>query len=214
VRIWGNDQEGNPFTEHVCTIDISHKGASIAAVKTTLVPGDTVGLQYRNRQARYRVAWIAPSRTGQGHNVGLECIQVGKELWPVDTPAEGEDSYTAAEAKLRLERTQEDRRVQTRYPVSGAARVRGLDGEGGRWTKLGDISLTGCYLHTTDPLNVGRSVSLLIKVGNQEFEAVAIVRSSIPGIAMGLEFTFLHNSERVTLRAIIARLKELDLVAD
>jgi len=212
VRIWGNDDKGKPFAEHVCTIDISNKGASVAGVRAPLSPGSTVGLQYRNRQARFRVAWIAPAETAQGQNVGLESMQPEKELWPVATPTEGEDPYTPAEARLRQERAMEDRRIHTRYPVSGAARVRGLDGDGGHWAKLGDISLGGCYVHTAGPLEVGRSLSLVVKVGNHQFEAVAIVRSSCPGIAMGLEFTFLSNTDRSTLRSIIARLKELDTV--
>lgn len=213
VRIWGNDREGKPFAEHVCTIDISNKGASLACVRASVSKDDTLGLQYRNRQARFRVAWVAASPTGQGNNIGLESLQPGKELWPVETPTEGADHYVPAESRLRQERpVKDDRRSQTRYPVSGAAYVKGLDGSGGRWTKLEDLSLTGCYLHTSEPADVGRSLSLLIKAADQEFEAVGIVRSTYPGLAMGLEFTFLSNSARSSLRSAISRLKELDVV--
>jgi hypothetical protein len=210
VRIWGTDEQGNAFAEHVCTIDISKKGASVAAVRAPLSPGSTVGLQYRNRQARFRVAWVAPAQT-LGNNLGLECLQPGKELWPVDTPAEAADPYLLQEARLRPEQnSRPDRRANSRFPVSGAACVKTLNGEGGRWAKLGDLSLTGCYLHTADPVEVGRSLSLLVKIAGQEFEAVAIVRSSFSGIAMGLEFTFLSNTDRATLRSVLHRLKELD----
>ena len=213
VRVWGTDSEGKPFAEHVCTIDISNKGASVACVRASVSKDDTLGLQYRNRQARFRVAWVAPSPTGQGNNIGLECMQPAKELWPVATPTEGADNYIPAEGRLRQERpVREDRRTQTRYPVSGAAYVKSLDGTGGRWTKLEDLSLTGCYLHTADPAEVGRSLALLVKIADHEFEAVGIVRSTYPGIAMGLEFTFLSNTDRGTLRSAIARLKEMDVV--
>jgi len=210
VRIWGTDDQGNPFAEHVCTIDISNKGASVAAVRAPVSAGSTVGLQYRNRQARFRVAWVAPAVT-QGNNLGLECLQPGKELWPVETPAEAADPYVPQEARLRPDHQQrEDRRVYTRFAVSGAAYVKTLSGEGGRWARLGDLSFTGCYLHTTDPMEVGRSLSLLVKIADRQFEAAAIVRSSYPGIAMGVEFTFLSNNDRATLRSVLHRLKELN----
>jgi len=213
VRIWGTDGEGKPFAEHVCTIDISNKGASVAGVRAPLSPGDTVGLQYRNRQARFRVAWVAPN-PAQGNNIGLECLQSGKELWPVDTPTEGADPYVPAEARL-LERhpPREERRSQTRYPVSGAAYVKAMNGSSGRWMKLEDISLTGCYLQTTEPMEVGRNLLVKIKIVDCEFEAAAIVRSSYEGIAMGLEFTFLSNTDRATLRSVLHRLKDLDTVS-
>jgi len=211
VRIWGTDDEGRPFAEHVCTIDISNKGAGLAAVRARLLPGDTVGLQYRNRQARFRVAWVAPA-PAQGNNVGLECLEPEKELWPVATPTEGDDPYVPTEARLREEQSARDRRIHTRYPVSGAAYVKTMDGGRGRWAKLGDLSLTGCSLLTAEPTEVGHSLSLLVKVAGQEFETVAIVRSCCPGIAMGLEFTFLRNTDRSTLRCVIARLKELNTV--
>ena len=213
VRIWGTDREGKPFAEHVCTLDISNRGASLMGVRAALTTGDTIGLQYRNRQARFRVAWVAPNQA-QGHNLGLECLQPAKELWPVDTPTEGADPYVPAEGRLRDEQpAREERRTQTRYPVSGAAYVQAMNGTGGRWTRLEDLSLTGCYLQTSDPIEVGRNLSVKIKVGDNEFDAAAIVRSSYEGIAMGLEFTFLSNTDRSTLRAVLARLKELDTVA-
>jgi len=213
VRIWGNDDNGLPFSEHVCTRDISNKGVCLVGVRALLSSGNTVGLQYRNRQSRFRVTWVAPSE-GQGQNVGLECMQPEKDLWPVATPTEGRDPYSPEEARSRRERALEARRAHPRFPVSGAARVRGRDGNRGHWAKLGDLSLTGCYLQTAEPLEVGRSVALLVKVGNREFEAAAIVRSSWIGTGMGLEFTFLTNPDRATLCSVIGRLRELDTLND
>jgi hypothetical protein len=66
---------------------------------------------------------------------------------------------------------------------------------------------------TAEPLEVGRSTSLLIRIADQEFQATAIIRSCYPGIAMGLEFTFLSNADRSALRSVIARLKEFDTVS-
>jgi hypothetical protein len=103
VRIWGSDHEGKPFAEHVCTTNISNKGVSLTGVRAALSPGNTVGVQYRNRQARFRVAWVAPASEAAGKNVGLECLQPEKELWPVAPPTEGEDLYVRPGARVRKE---------------------------------------------------------------------------------------------------------------
>lgn len=212
VRIWGADHEGKAFAEHVCTIDISNKGVSLACVRAALSPGDTVGVQYHNRQARFRVAWVVPANAGQGNRVGLECLQPEKELWPVATPPEGPDPFVQSAHHREERRSQEGRRAHTRFPVSGKAYVMKRGGDG-QWAKLGDISLTGCYLQTSDPLEVGRSISLAITIAHNQFKATAVVRSCYPGIAMGLEFTFLSNTDRRTLQGLIAHLEEYDTVS-
>ena len=214
VRIWGADHEGKPFAERVCTIDISNKGASLAAVRTRLSPGDTVGLQYHSRQARFRVVWVVPTSSGSGTHVGLECLEPEKELWPLATPTEGADPYVPSKARLREEYSlQEGRRAHTRYPISGKVYVKKRGSADGQWAQLGDISLNGCYLQTSQPLDVGRSTTLSIKVAHNEFKATAIVRTCYPGTAMGMEFTFLSNTDRRTLQRLIADLTEFDFVS-
>jgi len=182
-------------------------------VRAALSPGDAVGVQYRNRQARFRVAWVAPANEGQGNRVGLECLQPEKELWPVATPTEGPDPFVQSALHREEPSSQEGRRAQTRFPVSGEAYVKNTSADDGRRARLGDISLTGCYLQTSDPLEVGRSTLLAIKVAHNQFNATAIVRSCYPGAAMGLEFTFLSNADRRTLQRLIAHLKQFDTVS-
>jgi hypothetical protein len=212
VRIWGTDHECRPFAEHVCTIDISNKGASLAAVRTHLMPGDTVGVQYRTRQARFRVVWVAPTSSGVGTHIGLECLQPEKDLWPVATPTEGADPYTPSKELIEEEYSlQAGRRAQTRFPAAGTVYVKQKDGGDGQWAKLGDISLNGCYLQTSHPLEVGRRATLSLKVAHNEFQANAIVRACYPGSAMGMEFTFLSKTDRRTLQRLIAHLREFDV---
>ena len=213
VRIWGTDHEGRPFAEHVCTIDISNKGASLAEVRTPLSPGDSVGLQHHNRQARFRVVWVVPTSSGSGSHVGLECLQPEKELWPVATLTEAADPYAPSETWLREEYSlQAGRRTNTRFPVSGKVYVKKKGSSDGQWAQLGDLSLTGCYLQTGQLLDVGRSTTLSIKVAHNEFQATAIVRTCYPKTGMGMEFTFLSKNDRRTLQRLIAHLREFDVV--
>jgi hypothetical protein len=211
VRIWGTTREGEPFTEHVCTVNISGTGARLGGVRAPLVVGDTLGLQYRNRQARFRVVWIGSRSTPTGTQIGIECFEPHKSVWQVTLPADAPDHYEIVQPRSRrYQRPGRERRLETRYPISGKAYVSSLYGGEGVWAKLGDISSNGCYLEMGHPFGTGRKLSLLLKVPHAEIEAVGFVRVSYPGTAMGVEFTMLHPDDRRRLNELIAYLKEVE----
>jgi len=99
-----------------------------------------------------------------------------------------------------------------RFPVTGRAYVSRISGGAGVWAKIGDISLAGCYLQISEPVEVGRRLTLLAKIGNAELEVTGVVRVRYPGIAMGIEFTFMSKADRHTLSGLIAHLEEFDTV--
>jgi len=84
---------------------------------------------------------ISIVHTCSAKQIGLECLQPEKELWPVSTPAEGPDHFVPS-GRSDEQSSQEGRRAQTRYPVSGKVHVKTKGGDG-QWAKLGDVSLTG-----------------------------------------------------------------------
>jgi PilZ domain len=211
VRIWGTTREGKTFTEHVCTVDISGTGARLGGVRAFLHIGDSLGLQYRNRQARFRVVWVGSRSTPTGTQVGIECLEPHKNVWQVTLPADSPDFYEIVEARpRRYQRPARERRIDTRFPISGKAYVSSLYGGSGVWAKLGDISANGCYLELGHPFGVSRNVSLLIKVPHAEIEAVGVVRVSYPGTAMGVEFTMLKADDRRRLNELINYLQEVE----
>lgn len=160
VRIWGTNREGKPFSEHVCTVNISGTGARLGGVLTPLSNGDNVGLQYRNRQARFRIVWIVASDASWGIEVGLQCLQPEKNIWQTDLPEPAPDSYEVPEVNARKYVSRHrDRRSHTRFPITGDAFiVAGTHGSSGFTAKLGDVSLTGCYVETGTPLQAGRAL--------------------------------------------------------
>jgi len=214
VRIWGVDRHGNPFAEHVCTADISGTGASLAGVSARLSVGDTLGLQYRNRQAQFRVKWITPAGGTTGPRVGIECLQPDKNLWPVTPPVEEPDHYIEPQLRLhKYESRQTDVRRQVRFPATGKVYVSKISGGTGFWAKLRDISLDGCYLQTSHPLDVGRRLTLLVKTGTTELEVTGVVRAHYPARAMGIEFTFMSKADRRALARLIDQLEEFQTVS-
>ena len=126
-------------------------------------------------------------------------------------PAEGVDPYQVP-GVCEEDRPRDDQRCQPRFAVSGKACVSSDSGDEGVWVKVGDISLTGCYLQTSEPLTVGHRVTLLLKVADAEIGADGVVRASYATWGMGIEFTFLSNPDRRKLTGLIAQLEQSDPV--
>lgn len=214
VRIWGVDLHGKPFAEHVCTADISGTGASLAGVSAQLSVGDIVGLQYRNRQAQFRVAWITAASKGKAPRIGIECLQPDKNLWPVTPPTEEPDHYLEPKFRLhKYESHQSNHRRHVRFPARGRVQVSKIGGGAGFSARLGDISLGGCYLQTNEPMEVGGRLTLLINTGTTELEATGVVRTHYPARAMGVEFTFMSKADRRALSRLINQLEEFQNVS-
>jgi PilZ domain-containing protein len=208
VRIWGTNREGKPFSEHVCTVNISGAGARLGGVRTPLSNGETLGLQYRNRQARFRIVWVVDSNASWGIEMGLLCLQLEKNIWQTDLPEAAPDPYKVPEVNvLKCVSRHRDRRSQTRFPISGGVFVGGVRGSAGFGAKLGDISLTGCYVETDNPLETGRPLTLSVKIGNSEIRAAGVVRVAYAGVAMGIEFTYLNPADQRTLNELISQLE-------
>ncbi len=93
VRIWGSTSEDKPFSERVCTVNISGRGARLRGVRARLAEGDFIGLQYRSRQARFQVVWVAESDMSGESDVGIECLEPEKDIWQTDLPEPTPDLY-------------------------------------------------------------------------------------------------------------------------
>ena len=208
VRIWGADREGKPFSEHVCTVNISGTGARLGGVRTPLSNDATLGLQYRNRQARFRIVWMVASDTSWGIEVGLQCMQPEKNVWQTDLPEPAPDPYEVPQMKARKhESRHRERRGHPRFPVSGDVVVADESGGSVYAAKLGDVSLSGCYVETGRAMQAGRSLTLLLKIGANEIRAAGVVRVSYEGAAMGIEFTHLTSGDELALSELIAQLQ-------
>jgi hypothetical protein len=42
--------------------------------------GDKIEIQYRQKNAKFRVAWITAG-TGSARQIGAECLEPGKQVW-------------------------------------------------------------------------------------------------------------------------------------
>jgi len=208
VRICGIDLRGRSFSEHSCTATISFGGVSLLGVRVPLSKGDIIDLQYRTRQAPFRVVWTVPARAAPERHIGLECLKPEKDFWPVTLPSQVDDPTALDQLYYSRDGSRSDRR----FTVSGTAYVSKVGTDEKAPAKVGDISLSGCYLETGRPHFVGHRLELWIRIGQCELQALGVVRVRHPRTAMGIEFTFMSNAHRRTLEHLIANLRETETV--
>ena len=93
-----------------------------------------------------------------------------------------------------------ERRSAPRYPLVLAADVVELP----RGAKLGartaDISRTGCYIDTLNPVPKGSEVRLRFTHHNEVFEAIGRVVYVSPGLGMGIAFETVAEDQQARLQ--------------
>jgi len=82
-----------------------------------------------------------------------------------------------------------ERRRAPRYPVIVSVEISELQTDTHLRTRTSDLTLTGCYLDTTNFLPVGMEVRLNISHNDAVFTALGIVVSCQPNLGMGVKFT-------------------------
>jgi hypothetical protein len=81
-----------------------------------------------------------------------------------------------------------DRRGAARYPLILVAEVRGIVDPTVLNARSSDVSRSGCYIDTLNPMAVGSQVTIKMRRGEEVFEAAARVMYICPGLGMGLMF--------------------------
>ena len=105
--------------------------------------------------------------------------------------------------------TQEDTRDKRRY--SRVEMPKGMrvawEGSGQRFvSQVFDLSLGGVFIPTADPPPVGTSVKLVFEISGRNIRARAIVRRSVSGVGMGVEFVAMGYEERGQLLGLLKKL--------
>ncbi|HUL15958.1 MAG TPA: PilZ domain-containing protein [Terriglobales bacterium] len=81
-----------------------------------------------------------------------------------------------------------ERRAAPRYALIVVADIIEL-GSGARLTaRTSDVSRTGCYVDTLNPIPKGTSVRIVLSKGEEHFEVSAKIVYVSPGLGMGVHF--------------------------
>jgi hypothetical protein len=81
-----------------------------------------------------------------------------------------------------------DRRASTRYPLILIAEVLDLSTSAQFRARTSDVSRTGCYIDTLNPLAHGSEISVRLQHEKDSFEARARVMYVSAGLGMGVMF--------------------------
>ncbi len=197
VRVWGMAKDGRPFFQNAEARNISSEGAMISGLEQHLAPGDTIGIQYEDRKARFRVIWVIDAGAVQKIQAGVQLLDGQpcpwrRELEPV--PAPPPDTPSTPSNKRKFERH------KLRVPLE-------LRGERGvpMQTNATDMNGRGCYVETLLPAALGTPLTITFWIESEKFNAAAVVRASDPGVGMGIEFIGLDEGSQSHLQSLIEK---------
>jgi PilZ domain len=218
VTVQGIDRFGKTFYQPARTVDISRSGLALEGASYIRGVGEEVQVEYKGESASYRVKWIGPPGTKRAGHVGLECMQAGKYIWKEKLPDFYTDNFVipavdykatgtpgGAGARGSAARKSSERRGYVRQQVRVEAEVIGLeDGVRLRGVVV-DISMTGCFVEMLSPLSVGTAVSIILESGDEKMKSRGEVRSSLPGMGIGIQFKEMDENSHKALKQIARR---------
>jgi hypothetical protein len=82
----------------------------------------------------------------------------------------------------------QDQRNDPRIPIIAAAEIIEVATGTGLSARTSDISRTGCYIDSLNPMPVKTVIRLLLKHGGEELELPARIVYVSPGLGMGVRF--------------------------
>lgn len=178
VRVWGMSASGQTFNQHVRARNISSSGALFSGFEHELKVGDIIGAQYNARKTRCRVIWVMDCGPMQKIQAGVQIVADQECPWKselspdqIAPPPEPNNRRRFARHRISFPLEVRDERVKTPMRVSAT-----------------DISGNGCYVETILPLPVGTTLRIEIWREEEKISTSAVVRTSDPGVGMGVEF--------------------------
>lgn len=194
VQVWGMNASGSPFFQQAHTVDVGSLGACLEGLAHPVVAGEVLGLEYRECKARFRVVWAGQSGTPDGGKIEVIPLDKGQDFWGLHDGPDPEQREAA------------ERRVAPRYRCKGSTSIRQSQTRFPLGAAISDISLSGCYVELMITLPVGTKVELLLRVAEVTVNCTAEVRTSHPGVGMGMAFEQMSEADRGALETAIARL--------
>jgi hypothetical protein len=83
------------------TIDITHTGARLAALRTQLQPGMIISLQRGSKKAKFRIAWTRQVASNE-LQAGVESLALQNNFWGVDLSDGERDAKKDVQALMTI----------------------------------------------------------------------------------------------------------------
>jgi PilZ domain len=198
VRVWGMDAEGRPFFQNASADNLSDEGAQLTGIRHQLKIGEVVGIQYNDRKARFKVAWAKDALLPGTFEAGVLILANQRTPWE-GRATSGDYPVAAGANKRRFPRHKVLFPIEIGFQDSRRSHLH---------TNATDIGGRGCYVETLLPLPTGTKVTLIFWVDSEKIQTVGEVRTSDPGVGMGIEFMALDNAVQEWLQAHLDKLDD------
>jgi hypothetical protein len=193
VRVWGMTASGKPFIQSAHTIDAGPYRASLSGIEHEVPVGEILGMEYGGRRGRFCVVWAGKTGTADAGKIEMRPLDVVQNFWGIDF-------------ERMVEGGGVERRAAPRYPCSGSISIQQPEGAGSVSAAVTDISMSGCYIELMQTFPVGTKLSSLLNAESISIRFTAEVRTSHPGVGMGVKFEEISESDRAALERLIAKL--------
>lgn len=208
VRMYGTDAKGKAFDISVLTADVSAGGALLVNVPVALRVGEVFGIKHGADRARYRVQWLTNAGADSHPQVGVQCLEAGKNIFGAEVRPAAASIEVRAMVKRRPvgmeDHSQLDKRTAFRHRCDLGVQLRIDDSKVGLWARCTDLSEGGCYVATRSPLPVNTKFNLTVFIQPQTIEVPAIVRTTFPAIGMGVQFLFANTEQQERIKGLVA----------
>lgn len=198
VRVWGMDAEGRPFFQNANAGNISSEGALISGIRHPLKTGDIIGIQHNEKKARFKVIWVKEAGLPRMLEAGVQILPNQRSPW-LDLAVSGEHPVAKGRNKRRFHRHKVLFPIEISFEDSRRTHLQ---------TSATDIGGRGCYVETLLPLALGTKVHITFWVDSEKVQTSGIVRTSDPGVGMGIEFMALDNVVQEWLQAHLDKLDD------
>jgi hypothetical protein len=189
VRVWGMDADARPFSENAVANNISGQRAQLVGITHPLKTGDIIGIKHGEKKARFKVVWVTDGGSLRKIEAGVQIVEGQQSPWQqIANPEE----LTFAPGKI----TRRFVRHKIHFPIQIGLADNQCEHMN---TNATDIGGRGCYVETMLPLPLGTQGTITFWIDEEKVQTTAVVRSSDPGVGMGIEFTTLdpHVQERL-----------------
>lgn len=181
VSLWGMDAALKPFTATATTHRIAEDAVEVEFTRPLAI-GEVIGLGYQGKRSRFRVL--------QSFLAGLSIYRV--TLQDTGTTCMWKAEMTSPDPIV----LRGERRREARMKVTGGGAVIFTAPDASSSVRLADVSRSGFYVELYAPSAVGTRLRVLLTLErNQQVDLTAIVRTSHPGIGMGMEIVGFAGTE-------------------
>lgn len=202
VKVWGMSADSRPFVLNAVVHEVSYRGGRLDGLSCKLAVGETIAVQFGSQKGRFRVVWTADPAAQQPGQAGIRSLDESC-IWEAELAEVGPQSDVESADLLTAARR--DRRQYPRFRCPGNVQVSRAGSATHVWAKLGDLSLGGCYVETPVPEAVGTKLRLVLHIRENKIIAGGEVRTCVPALGMGVQFTTFEPGSREVLKRVVER---------